>query len=151
MTTRAEVVAEARRWIGTPFRHQARVRGAGCDCGGMVGGIAVALGLVPASWWAQTFDPAFAGYGRQPHGGLLESVCDQFMARIASSAADLGDVLLMRFGADPQHVGIIADYRHGGHSIVHALASVGRVVEHRLSPVWRQRAVVAYRLPGVEG
>ena len=34
--TGQDVVAEARRWLGTPWRHQARLRGVGVDCGGLV-------------------------------------------------------------------------------------------------------------------
>ncbi|MFZ1680734.1 MAG: peptidase P60, partial [Rhizobiaceae bacterium] len=30
------VVAEAERWIGTPYRHQGSTRGVGCDCLGLV-------------------------------------------------------------------------------------------------------------------
>jgi NlpC/P60 family putative phage cell wall peptidase len=33
------VVAEARLWIGTPYVHQASVRGAGCDCLGLLRGV----------------------------------------------------------------------------------------------------------------
>jgi len=33
------IVAEARRWIGTPYRHQASLIGVGCDCLGLVRGI----------------------------------------------------------------------------------------------------------------
>ena len=34
-----KVVAAARRWIGTPYRHQAATRGAGCDCLGLIRGV----------------------------------------------------------------------------------------------------------------
>jgi NlpC/P60 family putative phage cell wall peptidase len=33
------VVAKAREWIGTPYHHQASVKGAGCDCLGLVRGV----------------------------------------------------------------------------------------------------------------
>lgn len=33
------IVAEARSWIGTPYRHQASLRGVGCDCVGLVRGV----------------------------------------------------------------------------------------------------------------
>lgn len=33
------IVAAARCWIGTPYRHQARTKGAGCDCLGLVLGV----------------------------------------------------------------------------------------------------------------
>ncbi|HEV2100670.1 MAG TPA: hypothetical protein VGR45_17325 [Stellaceae bacterium] len=29
---RARVIAEAKSWIGTPYHHMGRVKGAGCDC-----------------------------------------------------------------------------------------------------------------------
>ena len=33
------VVAAARRWIGTPYVHQASARGAGADCLGLIRGV----------------------------------------------------------------------------------------------------------------
>jgi len=38
-----EVVAAARAWLGTPYRHRASVRGAGCDCLGLLRGVWRAL------------------------------------------------------------------------------------------------------------
>ena len=43
MTTRTRIIAEARAWIGTPYRHQARCKGVGCDCLGLVRGVWRAL------------------------------------------------------------------------------------------------------------
>ena len=41
MTTnsRDRLVLEARRWIGTPYQHQASLKGAGCDCLGLIRGV----------------------------------------------------------------------------------------------------------------
>ena len=36
---RQGIVDAARRWIGTPYRHQAATLGAGCDCLGLVRGV----------------------------------------------------------------------------------------------------------------
>ena len=146
--TGAEIVAEARRWIGVPFAHQGRTR-AGTDCGGLIGGVAVALGIVPVDWWERTFDRSQGGYSRQPSHGQLRRICDAFMREIEIDDAQPGDVALMRFRAEPMHMGILADYRHGGMSIVHALASVGAVCEHRMSALWRDRVVAVYRMPVV--
>jgi len=33
------VIAEARSWIGTPYRHQASLKGVGCDCLGLLRGV----------------------------------------------------------------------------------------------------------------
>ena len=149
MITRAAVVAEAREWIGTPYHHQATQKGVGADCGGLVAGVAMALGIVPPTWWRDTFEPAFGGYGKQPFNGSLSRVCESFMARVHDEPAP-GDVLLLRFAAEPQHMGIVADYRHGGLSMIHALKSVAYVTEHRFAIAWRDRVVGVYRMPGVE-
>ena len=37
--TRDAIVAEARSWIGTRYRHQASLKGVGCDCLGLVRGV----------------------------------------------------------------------------------------------------------------
>lgn len=144
MTTRAAVVAEARRWLGTPWVHQHRTHGVGVDCAGLVIGVARELGLV-----APDFD--FGGYGRQPDGTLL-AVCDTHMRRIPRAALQPGDVLVLAMKDQPQHMGIVGDYRHGGLSIIHSCApctGIGRVVETRL--MWARNFIFrgAYALPGV--
>ena len=48
---RNRVVAEARKWILTPYHNGADVRGAGVDCGMLIVRVFVDLGLVPP------FDP----------------------------------------------------------------------------------------------
>ena len=37
--TRADIVAAARRWVGTPYVHQASLIHVGCDCLGLVRGV----------------------------------------------------------------------------------------------------------------
>lgn len=36
---RPDIVAAARLWIGTPYRHQASLRSVGCDCLGLLRGV----------------------------------------------------------------------------------------------------------------
>jgi hypothetical protein len=43
---RQAVVAEARAWLGTPWHHEARVKGAGVDCGQFLAAVFEACGLV---------------------------------------------------------------------------------------------------------
>lgn len=145
--TRAAVVAEARSWIGTPWQHQARAKGVGVDCAGLVIGVSRALGLVTAGMDVNH-------YARMPDGRSLLAHCDEWMRRIATAAVQPGDVLVMRFDEHPQHIAIAADYAHGGLAIVHALDSRdrkrARVVEHRLSAGLLSKVVAAYALPGVD-
>jgi NlpC/P60 family putative phage cell wall peptidase len=39
MAMPVRIVAAARTWIGTPYRHQASLKGVGCDCLGLLRGI----------------------------------------------------------------------------------------------------------------
>ena len=152
MITRAQVVAEARRWADarTPYAHQGHAFGLACDCGGLPGGVCVALGSLPPDWWARVFDPQFGGYGRQADGSLRR-ICEAFMTPIPVEDVQPGDCVLVAFPREPEphHLAIVADYVHGGLSIIHALSTVGRVAEHRLAPAWRAMIVGAYVLPGV--
>lgn len=136
MISRAQVIAAAREWLGVPFRHQGRTR-LGCDCAGFVGSVASSLGLIPSEWW-EPYD----GYPRMPDGSI-QPILDSLMTRTDEPRP--GDVLLMRFRRDPQHLGFFTP------GLLHALraGAVRSVVEHRLDDRWRSRIVQAYRLPGV--
>lgn len=150
MTTRAEIVAEAREWIGTPWKHQQYMKGVGCDCIGMVKGVALALGLYPLDTASSALAQQFAGYGRVPRRGDLQRGLGLFATAIEREQADIGDVVLMRVRSEPQHVGLLGDYASGGFSLIHATRPApGRVVEHRLDDEWGSLIVGYYRLPGV--
>lgn len=141
MTTRADVVAEARNLLGAPWIHQHRAGMLGVDCAGLIVCVARALGLV-----APDFD--INGYSRRPDGSLL-GVCDAHMDRIDRHAMQPGDVLVLAVESDPQHMGILGDYRHGGLSLIHAASKTGRVIETRLMFARNQKFCCAYALRGV--
>lgn len=144
-TTRAAVVATARTWLGTPWHHQARLQGVGVDCVGLVIGVARTLGLVPPG-----FD--VAAYPRVPDGSSLMHLVHMHMrGLLAGQPMQPGDVVVVRFDADPQHLGILGDYRHGGLSIIHAASDPGRVIETRLLFSQSMQFVQAFALPGIEG
>lgn len=145
MTSRADVVAAARGWLGTPFVHQARLRSVGVDCAGLVIGVARELGLVAAD-----FD--VNGYSRAPDGQSLLAWCDQYMARVPQADMRPGDVIVARVDVEPQHMGILGDYQHGGLSIIHAASAGPRqgVIETRLMFSRSLRFVAGFALPGVD-
>src|SRR5438067_8370764 len=94
MTIRTRIIAEARAWIGTPYRHQASLQGIGCDC----------LGLVRGVWRAQhgaepEATPAYTRDWAEASG--VESLA-QAARRHLNELADphafaSGDVLLFRY------------------------------------------------------
>jgi cell wall-associated NlpC family hydrolase len=144
MTTRSDVVAAARGWLGTPFHHQARLKDVGVDCAGLLIGVARELDLV-----APDFD--VTNYSRVPDGSSLIAWCDQYMTRIPGEQMQPGHMVVVRMDIEPQHIGVLGDYRHGGLSIIHAVSVGPRqgVIETRLMWSRAMGLVAAYALPGV--
>jgi NlpC/P60 family putative phage cell wall peptidase len=152
MVTRAEIVTEARSWLATPFHHQAELKGVGVDCAGLLRGVCIALGLLPAEYRLLPIAAPYVGYGTTPDGVRMQKACETFMTPIAIDEMQPGDAILIRWGRHPQHVALLADYRHGGLSIIHSYTDAsgrGEVIEQRLDEPMRRRIVAAYRLPGV--
>lgn len=150
---RISIVAEARRWLGTPFHHQASLRGAGCDCAGLVRGVGEACGLLDlsAEQWA-----AFARYGRQPHPGRMRAALERFLVPVAIDAVEVGDVAWMEWRADlPMHLGILGQASGGPGTwrltLIHALSDFEEVVEHGFTQEWRGRVTSWWRFPGLCG
>lgn len=141
---RSAIVAEARSWLLTPYRHQASLRGVGVDCLGLVRGVwRGVIGGEPQVTPAYTPDWAEA-LGEET---LLEAA-RVHLREIAPGAARAGDVLLFRMGLGSvaKHAAIVT----GGDTIIHAYW--GRAVcETRLVPWWRRRIAAAFQFPGVEG
>lgn len=137
MSIAEQIVAAARAAIGTPFRHQGRIAGRGLDCAGLAIHCAQQAGI-------EVYDES--GYPRQPGGGRLEAAFAKQPGLMRVPVNDLqdGDILLMTFEGQPQHVAIVA-----GINIIHAYEPTGKVVEHGLTKFWRSRIVRAYRF--VEG
>ena len=86
-----------------------------------------------------------------PDGQSLMHLAHMHMRALPGiEAAQPGDVVVVRFAADPQHIGILGDYRHGGLSIIHAASTPGRVIETRLMFSTSMQFVQAFALPGIE-
>lgn len=145
MTTRAILVAAGRTLIGTPYHSHARLPGIGIDCIGVP---------IVSSWIAgvkpRTFD--FQGYSPIPDGSLMP-MCKVHMVEIRREEMQPGDVIVLRFGANPHHVALLAPYRHGDNmlSIIHAENyRHNKVVEHRLWLDGAMQYVAAFRIPEVK-
>jgi cell wall-associated NlpC family hydrolase len=134
MITKSDIVDTARQYIGTPFHHQARVKGVGIDCAGLLVCVARDLGL-------PHYD--VQGYSRIPSGGDFKMHLDANLDRIAE--IEVGCILLMTFEVDPQHVAICSTQD----SIIHAYFNARKCVEHILDDVWRNRINSIYRFRGV--
>jgi NlpC/P60 family putative phage cell wall peptidase len=139
---RSDIVAAARLWLGTRFRHQASLRGIGTDCIGLIVGVARELGIPEAAAFDACAD--ISGYGREPDPAMLLRACSTFLAPCASAMP--GDILLLRFKLDPQHFAIMSAPGY----MIHAYAQARRVVENRIDDLWRSRIVGAYSYRGIQ-
>jgi NlpC/P60 family putative phage cell wall peptidase len=147
MTTRADILKEARGWLGTRWQHQGSVKGIGCDCIGFVAGVARELGIAEAAeFWA---DGRVMGYGREPDAAMLVSTCERYMDRIGMDAALPGDVLVLRFSREPQHFALLS--QRNPDYMIHGYAQARKVVENRIDALWRSRILSAWRFRGVYG
>ena len=142
MTRRDEIVAVARGWIGTPYHHQAALRGIGCDCLGLVRGVYLEItGENP-----ETPPPYTPDWAEAAGEETLIAAAARHLAQIPTSDAALGDVVIFRLapGAMAKHAGLMV----APERMVHAYS--GRaVVEVHLGPWWRRRLAAAFRFPGV--
>lgn len=141
MTTRADIVREARTWIGTRFHHQGRLKGVGCDCAGLVIGVANALGI------ADYQEPAT--YGRRPSGFDMQFECARNLDLRPVGELRPGNVALMAFGDYPQHLAIVSDLEPGG-GLIHCYTQVRRCVEHHLTAEWKARIRTVYSYRGID-
>lgn len=134
---RRQIIAIGRRLVGTPFKHQGRLPGKALDCVGLIACIGRELNL---------FKYDRTNYNRLPSGDRLIDACNSAgFVEIPIATALPGDIYLMRFDRDPQHVALVSDI-----GLIHAYMQANKVVEHRLDDVWRARILRAYRFPGVE-
>jgi cell wall-associated NlpC family hydrolase len=131
--TPADVIAEARSYLGVPFRHQGRDH-RGIDCVGVPIAVGRTLGLWPQDWDTAT-------YGRIPTGELI--------ARVAAKCRQIptpvpGSLIVIAWTKLAAHTAICT-----GETMIHAYESVGRVVEHGYRGRWIRMTHSAWALPGV--
>ena len=142
--TRADIVGEARAWIGTPYRHQASLKGLGCDClglirgvwRGVVGGEPQAAPAYSRDWAEASGEEALAQAAR---AHLIEIEPADFLP---------GDVLLFRYREryPAKHAAIVS----APATMVHAHDGAA-VAEVAIAPWWRRRLAYAFRFPGIGG
>jgi len=116
------IANEAREWIGTPWRHNQRVKGIGVDCVGLAMAVAEVAGVY--------LD--YGNYERRPRQDSLYQTllsCPELSPKEWVCDREPGDLLLLRVGRSLCHVGIVTT----NDTYVHASQTAGKVVEAYLS------------------
>ena len=142
LPTRVDIVVEARNWIGTPYRHQASLRGIGCDCLGLVRGVYRNLydcdpEVIPAYGidWAEL----------SPSEILVQGLARHLIAR-PLDCAQAGDVLVFRLSdrRPAKHAAIATDTNNMVHAWERSALS-----EVHVSAPWRRRIAYVFSFPDV--
>lgn len=137
---RAAVKAEAFSWIGTKFRHGARIKGVGVDCGQLLVAVFSAAHLIEA-FAPESYPPDwFLHRDRERYLEELTKYADA-----VEPLYEIGDILTYRFGRAVSHAGIYV----GEGWIVHADGRAKIVNRSQISMAGlAQRFAGAYRLRG---
>lgn len=142
----SRVVEAARGWLGTPYLHQASVKGRGADCLGLVRGVWRELvGDEP-----EAIPPYSSDWAEVGGVETLRDAAQRWMTPVDPLSAKPGDVLLFRMtaGAMIKHCAILSAVGTPEARMIHAYW--GRtVVESWLGDWWRRRLVGAFRMPVV--
>ena len=135
------VVAAARAFLGTPYRHRASMPGAGCDCLGLLRGVWRELyGAEPMTV------PAYRADLRDPlNAGALRAAAETLL-QAETGPLEAGQVLLFRMhdALEPKHCGILVSQTR----FIHAQEKLG-VVEANLTEGWARRVSGRFRFPPV--
>ncbi len=133
------IVAAARSWIGTPYLHQASLKGVGCDCLGLLRGVYREIyGLEPEA------PPAYsADWAEASRREAMAEAALRHLTPLALDAYGAGDVLLFRWRADlpAKHCGIATSRD----AMVHA--HDGAAVAETPIGLWRRKLAFAFRFP----
>ncbi len=140
MTT--DVITTARAWIGTPYLHQASVKGAGCDCLGLLRGVWRELhGDEP-----EPTPPYSPDWAETTAAETLRNALARHFEEIDPKSLRPGDVALFRMlpRGPAKHCGIVAE-KAGKRTLIHARQNA-RVSEEPFSKFWRTKLAYAFRL-----
>jgi cell wall-associated NlpC family hydrolase len=141
MVKRLDVCNKALEYKDTPFHHQGRLKGVngGIDCAGLIVCVAREL-LIPHS--------DLRGYRRIPDGVSLRKVIEDNTAKKKTLADALpGDILLMKFVNEPQHVALLLP----NNEIIHSLnEGEHKVTIHQFDEYWRSKVLAVYEYQNIE-
>ncbi len=138
------VVRIARGWIGTPYRHQASLKGEGCDCLGLVRGVWREIyGHEPED--PGPYSPLWAEVeANNAANERLLAAAQTHLLPAPDAAIVPGRVLLFRWRPDAvvKHCGIAT----APDRFIHAHDGT-QVAEVALIPAWRRRMVALFDFP----
>jgi cell wall-associated NlpC family hydrolase len=134
------ILSEAKQWLGTPFHQQGRQKKYGCDCLGLIIGVAKSIGaksITNQSWEVcdvQTYDCFDSSY-------LLPQIIPKHFPQVTSHS-NVGDIILFKVTDKQYHLAIQSE----SNKIIHACSVFQKVIENRIPSNWLIKQVFRYNL-----
>lgn len=150
---REQIIEIARTWKGTPWLHQASLKGEGADCEGFVEGVFKQAGYIEVLG-------AVRNWRRREDGSLMLALLNEHLDLLPDQsigAAQPADILAfcdadLRQPDIPRHLGIYTGQRSDGvHYVIHVGNETRGVVEHRMDSRWLRRVHSVWRVRGIDG
>ena len=121
---RRQIVRAAREWLGTPYHHQARVKGAGADCAMFPLAVYQECGLLPVDYRRPQYSVQWHLHrSEELYLRELEKFCFEI-----SGSPQPGDFVVFKFGRTFSHGAIVLDWPR----IIHAYIPRGVVMADAL-------------------
>ena len=121
---RADIIRAAKEWIGTPYRHQARVLKAGADCAMFPLAVYQGCGLLPAHYRPPCYSVQWHLHRSEE---LYLREVEKFCRQIHEQPWP-GDLVVFRFGRTFSHGAIVVDWP----TIIHSCMPHGVLLSNAL-------------------
>jgi NlpC/P60 family putative phage cell wall peptidase len=143
--SRKALVEEAKTWVGTPYHHQAGVKGVGVDCAYLVARVGTGAGVLPSP----TIPPYTIEWAMHSKSEFMLDLIEKFGGVKADYEWPLpGDILTFQYGRAASHMGIMIDEKQFIHG--HVGNGINRVVVNSLDGDFVKRLHAIYKYPGIK-
>ncbi|QXK92103.1 hypothetical protein HL033_00775 [Neoehrlichia mikurensis] len=144
--TRKRIIDTARKWIGTQFHYQGRLKKnakchGGCDCIGLIIGIARDLNIQSKNHLPLHYSDQ-VNYNIIDKDAIYHKIQHLLIQKEISHALP-GDILLIRIHRVTHHFAILS-YNY---NIIHTSATIKQVTEHKLFPKWYNMITYTFSFP----
>ena len=121
MDWREKVIQEAKTWMGTPHHNEARVKGAGVDCGQILIDVYETVGILKkGDCTPEHYPPDFALHrGEEKYLGWIQKFCD-----LIEGEPLPGDIVVFQYGRCISHAGILI----GDNKLIHSYINRGVII-----------------------
>ncbi len=141
--TGGDIASIALSWCGTPYHHQASVKGIGCDCLGLLRGVyREAIGPEPET--APNYSPSWDEVSMRED---MLNMANRHLCQVDDG--DRGAGLVLVFRMRPRFVAKHCGIMTGAGAFVHSHSGRG-TVEIELSDWWENKIAGVFVFPGVK-